>query len=165
MDVRPGELMRTIWPAATDVTWTVDRGIDDEEFVRVVTKGRHLRTTLPRVRLEDWKSGDGAAPQPGGRFDDRIAHCLRQARRVLPRRARSASNAGGGDFYWFVTSCECGISYLFRADADGTHCVDDGSAVATGLEGYHFHRDRRCPGTRALGVQGRSPLPQRVGWG
>jgi putative transposase len=37
--------------------------------------------------------------------------------------------------------------------------------VATGLEGYHFHRDHRSPGPVRWGCRGRSPLPQRVGWG
>jgi len=132
IDVRPGELMRTIWPAATDVTWTVDRGIDDEGFVRVVTKGRHLRTTLPRVRLEDWKPAtELPRSRAVGSMVELPTACGKHAVYYPGELVRRAMQ---GDFYWFVTSCECGISYLFRTEADGTHCVDDGSAEDMGLD-------------------------------
>jgi hypothetical protein len=126
MEVRPGEFMRAIWPAATDVAWTADRGIDDESFVRVVTKGRHLRTTLARVRLEDWKP---ATELPRSRAVGSMVELPTACgRHVVYYPGELVRRAMQGDFYWFVRSCECSISYLYRTEADGTHCFNDGSA-------------------------------------
>jgi hypothetical protein len=125
MDVRPGELMQTIWPSAADLAWSVDRGIDDEAFVRVVTKGRHLRVTLPGVRLEDWKP---ATDLPRSRAIGSTVELPTACGHAVYYPSELVRRAMQGEFYWFVRSCECGIAYLYRTQRDGTHCFTDGSA-------------------------------------
>jgi hypothetical protein len=126
MDVRPGELMRRIWPAGMDITWPPDSGVGDEAFVRVVTKGRHLRTTLPGVRIDDWKP---ATELPRSRaIGSMVELPTACGKHVVYYPGELVQHAMQGNFFWFVRSCDCGTSYLFRTEADGTHCVDDGSA-------------------------------------
>jgi hypothetical protein len=126
MDVRPGEPMSLIWPTTTDVGWPPARGIDDKELVRSIVKGRHLRTTLAGVRLEDWKP---ATELPGSRAVGTMVELpIACGKHVAYFPGALVRRAMMGDFYWFITSCECGRAYLLRTEGDGTHCVDDGSA-------------------------------------
>lgn len=131
MDVVPGELMCGIWPTTTGIGWPPNGGTDDEAFVSIITKGRHLRTTLPSVRLEDWKP---ATELPRSRAIGSMVElptaCGKHSvyyPRELVRQAML------GTFYWFVTSCECGMSYLLRTQRDGAHCTNDGSAEEMAL--------------------------------
>jgi hypothetical protein len=99
-----------------------------EAFVERVSKGLHLKTTLPGVDLRPWSPAtdlpesetDGSKvqlPAPCGKHHVYYPAALRWA-------------AMRGLYHYFGTACDCGKAYLVRTETDGAHFKVEGEGPA-----------------------------------
>jgi hypothetical protein len=133
-ELSAGPEFAQVWPSIGNVDWPGPATIEDEAFVTRVTKGLHLRSGFPGLKLRPWPEatdlprgvalgGAVSVVTPCGShtalYPDELVHLARE-----------------GNFHWFKLSCDCGTSYLVRTDRGRIRFRDIGSAsrIGTGYE-------------------------------
>jgi hypothetical protein len=107
-----------IWPVEEAVDWPTGAPLDDEAFHRFV-RGEELRPHESFVAVRPWKTATELEPsQLIGSMIELPTAC---GKLVVYYPAALAADAQRGQFYAFVSSCECGTAYLIHTEPDGAH--------------------------------------------
>jgi hypothetical protein len=129
VEVSTGRDMPQLWPPAGSVRWPRGTVVDDAAFLRFAG-GKELCVAEPHVRLRPWKPAtDLADSRAVGGMVELPVICGKHA---VYYPGVLVSEAMGGRFYAFMTSCECELSYLVLTEPDGVHCKAADTAQAIG---------------------------------
>jgi hypothetical protein len=118
-DLTPGGGLSQIWPSIGPVDWPASESVDDEAFVQRITRGHHLKSTLPGIALRPWRPATDLPESTTDGSKVRLPTPCGKHHVYYP--AALAREALRGAFHYFGTACECGKAYLVRTEADGTH--------------------------------------------
>ncbi|MBF4514154.1 hypothetical protein ITJ66_16840 [Plantibacter sp. VKM Ac-2885] len=109
--------LETMWPAGYDMELS-DGGLGNEEFLQLA-RGRSFKTSEPDVSLRPWRPATELdASELVGSI---VSLPLLCGKHVDHYPADLVYEAQRGRYYWFMTSCECGMAYLIRTESDGAH--------------------------------------------
>ena len=126
-DFKSADGFMQAWPKAGPVSWPCGTTIDDRKFPRL-SKGLNLVSLLPNVTLMPWRPAADLPPSTADGPRVRLPTPCGEHFVFYPQ----ALNLAGlsGDFYSFITSCECGKAYLVQTEEDGAHFKAEGAGQA-----------------------------------
>jgi hypothetical protein len=118
-----------VWPYAAPVAWPSQPLVDDARFVRL-SKGLEVVSQLANVSLAPWRP---AVDLPHSTFDGSLVRLPTPCGKhfvIYPPELEFAAFAR--EYHAFMTSCECGKTYLVQTEADGAHFKAEGTLEAVG---------------------------------
>jgi hypothetical protein len=121
--------MTSIWPAVTAVEWNASAPQFGDDDLADANYGRLFRTKLEGTRLvPDRASTDLPTSDLRGSLLFTRAFCGLHEVGYPSQLALDAIYSG--IYRCFVTSCDCGVAYLYQAEADGVHMRLEGKQDA-----------------------------------
>lgn len=116
-----------LWPNGEPVTWPTQTPIDDRRFIRL-SKGLELVSEVAGVSLAPWRP---AVDLERSTAVESLVQLPTPCGEHFVFYPMDLAVAGAsGDHLTFMTSCECGKSYLVETENDGAHFKAEGTAEA-----------------------------------
>jgi hypothetical protein len=129
VDVVLRQDMVSIWPAQTAFDWNASIPQFGDDDLAEANYGRLFRTNLESIRLApDRASSDLPASELRGSLLFTRAFCGLHEVGYPSQLALDAIYPG--IYHCFVTNCDCGVAYLYQAEADGVHMRLEGEPTA-----------------------------------
>jgi hypothetical protein len=126
-DLKTAQGFPQLWPPLGTMAWPPDGCVNDEDLLRV-NKGLNLVTQLANVTLAPWRPAtDLERSTLHGSLVKLPTPCGEHSVFYPSELAEAALQ---GEFHAFLTSCECGKTYLVETERDGAHFKTEGEAAA-----------------------------------
>jgi hypothetical protein len=119
-----------LWPNdGAPIVWPGGIPVGDAAFLRL-SGGKEIRSEEPHLVLRPWTAATELAESRAvGSMVELDMIC---GEHVTYYPGALVDEAMRGRFYAFVTSCECGVTYLIETKSDGAHCKGSGTGDAVG---------------------------------
>jgi len=127
VDVRTSLSLKTLWPTKGDVQVDGRRQLEGMQ-VGELSRGRHFVLRDRELTLRPWRpASDLEESTLVGSMVELPALC---GKHVTSYPAVLVQEAQRGHFHWFITTCECNITYLVHTESDGAHTKSHGALEA-----------------------------------